>query len=149
MNLLYARRTSKFQKSDAFIGFQKDTPASVIFQATNLLRSACAAAKEGDVPKKGKWADIFKWSQLEPENCCIEESSEDQTQWKNAVRTLLCMSPPADSLWHGHCNFFQHVLILCTSSIAQSSNDYGGGHLATQMLECQWLLLLIPNPISA
>ena len=29
---------SRFKESDAFVGFQKDTPASVIFQATALTR---------------------------------------------------------------------------------------------------------------
>ncbi len=77
-------RSTKFKKSDAFIGFQKDTPASVIFQATNLLRSACTAAKAGvDVKKKGKWADIFKWSNLGPEDYCIEENKD----WGEAVST--------------------------------------------------------------
>ncbi len=28
-----------FKESDAFIGFQKDTPAAVVFQATNHLKS--------------------------------------------------------------------------------------------------------------
>lgn len=30
---------SNFKEVDAFIGFQKDTPASVVFQATNHLRA--------------------------------------------------------------------------------------------------------------
>ena len=76
-------RNSKFRKEDAFIGFQKDTPASVIFQATNFLGSACAAAKEGVNVKKGKWADIFKWSQLNPSDCTNVE--DEQQKWEDAV----------------------------------------------------------------
>ena len=39
-------RDAKFKKCDAFIGFQKDTPASVIFQATNQLKTFHEVAKE-------------------------------------------------------------------------------------------------------
>ena len=77
-------RNSKFKKEDAFIGFQKDTPASVIFQATNFLTSACDAAKKG---VKGKWADIFKWSQLNPSDCTSVEDLEQQ-KWEDAVSCL-------------------------------------------------------------
>ena len=83
--ILLECRTSTFEKSDAFIGFQDDTPASVVFQATNLLRTACAATKKGHVTKKGKWADIFKWSKLERRDCYIEEN-EQQALWEEAVR---------------------------------------------------------------
>ena len=31
-------RGQKFTKGDAFIGYQRDTPAAVVFQATNLLK---------------------------------------------------------------------------------------------------------------
>ena len=34
----FSDSNSKFKESDAFVGFQKDTPASVIFQATALTR---------------------------------------------------------------------------------------------------------------
>lgn len=87
---LYALcRNSKFKKHDGFIGYQQDTPASVIFQATNLLRLACAAAKEGDLIKKGKWADIFKWSQMKPEDSCYGiEGTEQQSLWENAVSAI-------------------------------------------------------------
>ena len=64
------------------MGFLRDTPASVVFQATNLLRSACASVKEGGTAKKGKREDIFKWSQLDPGNYCIEES---QQHWRDSV----------------------------------------------------------------
>ena len=32
----FSDSNSRFKESDAFVGFQKDTPASVIFQATAL-----------------------------------------------------------------------------------------------------------------
>lgn len=82
--MIFACRNSKFKKHDAFIGYQKDTPASVVFQATNLFRLACAAYRDGDFNKKGKWADIFKRSQMKPEDSCIE-GSEQQSLWEDAV----------------------------------------------------------------
>ena len=43
-----------FSTSDAFIGFQKDTPASVVFQATNIISKGNPFKKEdGD----GAWKD--------------------------------------------------------------------------------------------
>ncbi len=73
---------SNFKKSDAFIGFQKDTPASVIFQATNLLRSV---SKKGCT--EGQWVDILKWSQVDPAGLMDEESS-----WEETVRFMEGMS---------------------------------------------------------
>lgn len=67
-----------FRKSDAFIGFQKDTPASVIFQATNLLKSA---VNEG-MPE-GKM-DILKWSRWHPDERVVGEK-EYQKALEKAV----------------------------------------------------------------
>ncbi len=47
-------RGNEFNEAHAFIGYQKDTPAAVIFQATNLLRKlqgkqwldACSEAED-------------------------------------------------------------------------------------------------------
>ena len=81
-------RDSKFKKSDAFIGFQKDTSASVIFQATNQLRSACAAIEKGlaegrDEYTKSKWKSILRLSKLSPEDWDSEEVDVDS--WRNGV----------------------------------------------------------------
>ena len=82
-------RKSKFKESDAFVGFKKDTPGSVVFQATNLLNSACAAVKERvGVQKRGKWADILRWSKLMPEDCYNIDSGN---QWEHAVRKIFIM----------------------------------------------------------
>lgn len=37
--LIDTYRGKKFARGDAFIGYQKDTPAAVVFQASNFLRS--------------------------------------------------------------------------------------------------------------
>ena len=81
-------RDSKFKKSDAFIGFQMDTPASVIFQATNQLRSACAAIEKGlaegrDEYTKTNWKFILRLSKLNPEEWDSEEVNVDS--WRNGV----------------------------------------------------------------
>ena len=66
---------SKFRKSDAFIGFQKDTPASVIFQATNELRSVGCNADLAQF--------ILEWKQLYSLESMEDEGSE--LQWEKAV----------------------------------------------------------------
>ena len=35
---LYSYRGRRFTRGDAFVGYQKDTPAAVVFQASNFLR---------------------------------------------------------------------------------------------------------------
>ena len=78
---LHLHSSAKFTKGDAFVGFQKDTPASVIFQATHLLRSASAAVRAGTGVMKKHTMDVLKWSQLNVDNGCTEE----QEAWKMAV----------------------------------------------------------------
>ena len=75
---------TKFKRRDAFIGFQKDTPASVVFQATNLLRSATKDARVGKHLSGGKWEEVFQWCMLEQESRIIEEEVDTDT-WKKAV----------------------------------------------------------------
>ena len=87
---------SSFRKSDAFIGFQKDTPASVIFQATNLLKSACAVAKEGVA--EGRWVDILKWSHWHPDDRVLEgedyqKSWEENVSWTHVQWALSNLDP--------------------------------------------------------
>jgi len=81
-------RNYQFKKSDAFVGFQKDTPASVVFQATYYLRSACVAWREGPIAIDGKWHEIMKWSKLSAEEIQIEEEG-DQKAWEDAVRSYI------------------------------------------------------------
>lgn len=81
---------SSFKKQHAFIGFQKDTPASVVFQASNLLRSATAAggnAAGGNVTGY-KWEEVFWWCGLELDLRDIRED-QDSTAWNQAVSFLI------------------------------------------------------------
>ena len=53
-------RNLNFNKSDAFIGFQNDTPASVIFYATNQLRQALTSKESGqNLLKSTIWQDML------------------------------------------------------------------------------------------
>ena len=70
---------SKVKKSDAFIGFQKDTPASVIFEATNQLKSVRAAALRWSGYVMGQSADFMEWSQCDPREL------EEEDSWGKAV----------------------------------------------------------------
>ena len=79
---------SKFKRSDAFIGFQKDTPASVVFQASNLLRSATSAVSIG--VDGGKWEGVFRWCKLEREHWDIKEEV-DFILWNQAVSSRVCV----------------------------------------------------------
>ena len=38
MHPSYSFRGRRFTRGDAFVGYQKDTPAAVVFQASNFLR---------------------------------------------------------------------------------------------------------------
>ena len=75
-----------FKSSDAFIGFQKDTPASVIFQATNLLNAACMATKEGVI--EGRWREILQWSGWDPRRS-FADMEEHQKSWEEAVSWIV------------------------------------------------------------
>ncbi len=76
-------RDPSFKNNDVFVGLQKDTPASVIFQATNQLRLACSAIKNGSFKRTTKWRSILEWSGMATDNWAIEE--EDLGAWKEAV----------------------------------------------------------------
>ncbi len=70
-----------FKEADAFIGFQKDTPAAVLFQATNLLRSACEVARQGLGECETKWTMVLERSQF---NWDVQED-ENREAWNAAV----------------------------------------------------------------
>ena len=60
-------RNHTFKRSDAFIGFQKDTPASVLFYATNQLKLACVSIMKSDPCSGGhvKWNNALKNSNFD------------------------------------------------------------------------------------
>ena len=77
---------STFNESDAFIGFQKDTPASIIFHAANLLRRACTAASDSilkSTPLHQRWLIVLQQSSLRIDQHNAEEA--DPLLWFDAV----------------------------------------------------------------
>jgi len=72
-------RNHAFKKSDAFIGFQKDTPASVLFYATNQLKLALASIKNS-VPSsvsRTKWENIIENSKSDITQFATEELNSE------------------------------------------------------------------------
>ena len=68
-------RGRKFTEGDAFIGYQKDTPAAVVFQATHQL------GREG----------LAVWERTEPVSVLgprAEEEEEASHVWKENVSSL-------------------------------------------------------------
>ena len=71
-------RGRKFTEGDAFIGYQKDTPAAVVFQATHQLeREGPAVSPQGR--KRTEPVSIFR---------ARAEEEEDSHVWKENVGSL-------------------------------------------------------------
>ena len=83
-------RDSRFKKSDAFIGFQKDTPASVVFQASNMLKAACAGLRGTMEGIEERWENVMQWSGLTVDDMYMEEEGELR-DWIEAVSRKLMM----------------------------------------------------------
>ena len=67
----------KFTEADAFIGYQNDTPAAVVFQATRQLEGGDLAVS----PQRQE--------RTESVNDLVEEGVEDSHTWKENVSFLL------------------------------------------------------------
>ena len=87
--LLLSCRNSEFRKCDAFIGFQTDTPAAVVFQAANLLRSSLAMDRSESDINCNDCLPIMAWSKLAPEYSHINEE-EHREEWVKAVSSEMC-----------------------------------------------------------
>ena len=75
-------RNEKFSPGHAFIGFQTDTPAAVIFQSTTFLRRL---RDQGGVDTIG-WKTVHSAGALQdvsPDE--LATLQEDSEQWKDAV----------------------------------------------------------------
>ncbi len=85
---------SKFKKTDAFVGFQKDIPASVVFHASKLFELATKAVCAGVSVVGDKWDQILQWCNVEHGTWyCVEE----QQAWTNAVSSEVCINIEAAS----------------------------------------------------
>ena len=73
---LNSNRGCKFTKKNAFIGYQKDTPAAVVFQATKRL-----VGKESGTSRR--WESIVYSGQITPAR--LMEEKEGSELWQKAV----------------------------------------------------------------
>ena len=74
-------RGNRFEQAHAFIGYQKDTPAAVVFQATNQLNELL---RDG-ANMSPVWQRLQRIGVLE--NICPEQLMKDEgcDVWKEAV----------------------------------------------------------------
>ena len=80
---LFVFRGNQFEEAHAFIGYQRDTPAAVIFQATNQLRNL---KQESEACHHLERAGIL-------DKDALSVSKEGSTQWSEMVRCLLYSLP--------------------------------------------------------
>jgi len=73
-------RAQKFTEEEAFIGYQKDTPAAVVFQATHQLRG------EGQAVSSREWGRMEQVGVPGPKAEKVEEHSDE---WKEDVSFLI------------------------------------------------------------
>ena len=77
-------RGKKFTQGDAFIGYQKDTPAAVVFQASNFLRRLREEDDENVIRSKLEVLGRAGILENVPLNVLLDR--EDVTDlWKEAV----------------------------------------------------------------
>lgn len=79
----FVGRGTKFRVSDAFVGFQKDTAASVVFHASKLFQLASTAVSTGASVEGDKWHRILQWCKVEHNSV---DTKEEQDAKINAVR---------------------------------------------------------------
>ncbi len=70
-----------FKETDAFIGYQKDTPAAVVFQATNHLESLQQGTMNAS--RAGAYLHILNMGGIRPE--VLAHAEEGSELWKVAV----------------------------------------------------------------
>ena len=77
-------RDKKFEKEDAFIGYQKDTPAAAVFQATNQMEKLC----QGHPSTVQKWIEVLKSGLL---GFTLDNVTDEMAldQYNEKVRSLL------------------------------------------------------------
>ena len=84
--LLCSCRGKKFARGDAFIGYQKDTPAAVVFQASNFLRRLREEDDQNVIESK---LEVLDRAGVLDENTSLNVFLDREAideQWKEAVR---------------------------------------------------------------
>ena len=84
MHPSYRSRGRSFTKGDAFVGFQKDTPAAIVFQASNFLKRLREDNDENMIRSKLEVLDRAGILEKVPISVLLD--GEDITeQWRDAV----------------------------------------------------------------
>ena len=92
---------SRFKESDAFVGYQQDVAAAVVFQASNQLRKTCQRLKEGITDQQQLWESGWEDGLLE--DCSLDQlaqETEGSESWKKAVSLCACISLDSCQLCH-------------------------------------------------
>ena len=77
-------RGKRFVRGDAFIGYQKDTPAAVVFQASNFLRRLREEDDESVIQSKLELLDRAGILENIPISVFLDRE-EITKQWRDAV----------------------------------------------------------------
>lgn len=75
--LSISNRARKFTKCDAFVGYQEDTPAAVVFQANNQLERLLESGKQLEGLESHLLAEI--------DINCLTEDEDNSEAWSRAV----------------------------------------------------------------
>ena len=82
------RFPNSFKEKDAFVGYQKDTPAAVVFQASNQLHQYVQARAHSSY----LWVEAWERGLLGVTSLNeLGYTKEDSEQWKQAVSSYVCM----------------------------------------------------------
>ena len=76
----------QFREAHAFIGFQKDTPAAVVFQATNQLK-ALSRSGSSTFPIRQQLLKCGILKDVTPEEFEVTEGRIVSSAWKQAVNS--------------------------------------------------------------
>ena len=86
-NASYSFRGRRFTRGDAFVGYQKDTPAAVVFQASNFLRRLREEDDEDIIHRKSEV--LARAGILEKIPLSVLRDREGITEhWRDAVRLM-------------------------------------------------------------
>ena len=83
---IYRETTGKakhFEEGHAFIGYQKDTPAAVIFQASNQLKKLVASEGGDSTPAWERLQKIGVLKDITTKD--LSKADESSDSWKDAV----------------------------------------------------------------
>ena len=84
MHPSYSFRGRRFTRGDAFVGYQKDTPAAVVFQASNFLRRLREEDDEDMIHRKSEV--LARAGILEKIPLSVLRDREEITEhWRDAV----------------------------------------------------------------